>query len=152
MRIFPGARPAPILPLAPAIGAALLFAGSAWLAPLAKAEDTAGQAAAIQEPVELSRQKAGSPTFAELQAKLDSSDQVAVLHALQMALNNTGDGGTFLWKKNKRDLKGIIRPTTAFRNAYGQVCRHVIYGLSLGRYRKQIELVACREAGGRWRL
>ncbi len=98
------------------------------------------------------RAKPAIQSLAELQANLDSSDQIAVLTALQSALNEIGDGGSYIWKKQDTSLKGIIRPTTAFRNAYGQICRHVIYALSLGDYRKQIEIIACREAGGRWRL
>lgn len=152
MSISPGAGSAPTLPFAPVIGAGLLVAGSLWIAPLAIAADSASPALPVRKPVQLSRQTAGTPTFAELQARLDKGDQVAALHALQMALNQVGDGATFHWKKDNRDLKGIIKPTTAFRNSYGQVCRHVVYALSLGDYRKQIEFVACREAGGRWRL
>lgn len=152
MRISRGAGSAPTLPLAPVIGAGLLFAGSLWIAPLARAADDAGPPLPVRKPVESSRELVGTPTFAELQARLDKGDQIAALHALQMALNQVGDGTTFQWKKNNRDLKGIIKPTTAFRNSYGQICRHVVYALSLGKYRKQIEFVACREAGGRWRL
>lgn len=91
-------------------------------------------------------------SWAELQKNLGAGDQVAVLQALQLALNRIGDGGTFMWKKHDTNLKGIIKPTAAFRNAGGQICRHVIYMLSLGDFRKQIEIIACREADGRWRL
>jgi len=91
-------------------------------------------------------------SFAELQTMLDEGDQVTALHALQIALSQIGDGATFAWKKNNKDLKGVIKPTAVFRNSDGQICRHVIYALALGPYRKQIEFIACREAGGRWRL
>ncbi|RMF04248.1 MAG: hypothetical protein D6773_06670 [Alphaproteobacteria bacterium] len=91
-------------------------------------------------------------SFQELRARLDKGDKITALHALQLALNQVGDGAVFTWTKNSKGLKGIIKPTAAFRNADGQICRHVIYALALGPYRKQIEFIACREAAGRWRL
>lgn len=134
MRTIPSAKPARRLLLSAAAGANLLIAG-----PVFASERPQQPRPAIQ-------------SLSELQANLGTSDQVAVLSALQLALNQIGDGGTYVWKKSDTKLKGMIRPTAAFRNANGQVCRHVIYALALGAYRKQIEFIACREAGGRWRL
>ncbi len=133
LRTFPraGRRAARLLRLLVAVG--LLAAQPALAGP-------ASHEAATKAP----------PTA--LPGRLDNSDRLAALHALQMALNQVGDGGTFVWKKDDRGLMGIIKPTAAFRNANGQVCRHVIYAIALNGYRRQIELVACREAGGRWRL
>lgn len=91
-------------------------------------------------------------SFSALRARLDHTDQLIALRALQMALTQVPDGGTFVWRKRSRSLKGLIKPTKAFRNAHGQVCRHLVYALSLGRYMKQIEGIACRNADGRWQL
>lgn len=91
-------------------------------------------------------------TLRQLKAKLDDSDRVAALRALHLALTRISDGATFVWRKRSRQLAGVIKPTAAFRNANGQVCRHLIYSLSLGRYIKSIESVACRDAKGRWQL
>lgn len=88
----------------------------------------------------------------QLRAKLDDSDRLAALRALHMALSRVSDGATFIWRKKSRKLAGVIKPTMAFRNAKGQVCRHLIYSLSLGKYVKSIEGVACRDSDGRWRL
>ena len=90
--------------------------------------------------------------LAELRSKLDSKDQIVALRALHMALSQVPDGGTFVWRKKSRSLKGMIKPSKAFRNADGQVCRHVIYALVLGSYTKQIEGIACRQDDGRWQL
>lgn len=148
MRTFPGARSAPLLAAALFLAAIPAQAGSAIAA-----SGLAGPQRPNPPPShKVAREPAESLSLPELRARLDRSDRVAALHALHMALNNTADGGTFIWKKDDRGLKGVIKPTNAFRNAYGQVCRHVIYAISLGRYRKQIEFVACREAGDRWRL
>ena len=90
--------------------------------------------------------------LAELRSKLDGKDQVIALRALHLALTQVPDGGTFVWKKASRSLKGMIKPSKAFRNTDGQLCRHVIYALALGRYLKQIEGIACRQDNGRWQL
>lgn len=148
MRTFPGAVAPSLLATAIAVGAILSPRAPVSARPAVSAVPLPDRAARSDAAL----QKSDLPSFVELQSRLDQSDQVAALQALQMALNQVADGGTFFWKKNNRDLKGFIKPTGVFRNASGQICRHVIYGISLGRYRKQIEIVACREAGGRWRL
>lgn len=91
-------------------------------------------------------------TLADLRARLDASDQLAALVALHFALSQLGDGSTYVWRKSSRDLSGAIRPTMAFRNESGQICRHVIYVLALGSYSKSIEGIACRDWSGRWTL
>lgn len=88
----------------------------------------------------------------KLRAELSYKDHVVALRALHMALTQVPDGGTFVWRKKSRSLKGFIQPTKAFRNAEGQVCRHIVYALALGRYIKQIEGIACRQDDGRWQL
>ncbi len=90
--------------------------------------------------------------LADLRSKLDYRDHVVAMRALHLALSQVPDGGTFVWQKKSRSLKGLIKPTRAFRNADGQLCRHVIYALVLGRYTKQIEGIACRLENGRWQL
>lgn len=148
MLTFQGARSAPLILVACTLAALPCAAGIA----AAASETAETRSASPKAPYAVARQSEESLSLPELRARLDESDRVAALHALNMALNRTADGATFIWQKNNRNLKGVIKPTSAFRNAHGQVCRHVIYAISLGRYRKQIELVACREAGGRWRL
>jgi len=91
-------------------------------------------------------------SLAKLRAQLDYKDQLIAMRALHLALTQVPDGGSFVWRKNSRSLKGLIKPTKAFRNSDGQVCRHLIYAMSLGRYQKRIEGVACRTGDGTWQL
>ena len=91
-------------------------------------------------------------TLADLRSRLDQKDHIVAMRALHLALNQVEDGGTFMWRKRSRSLKGMIKPSKAFRNAEGYVCRHVIYALSLGRYLKQIEGIACRRNDVSWQL
>lgn len=93
-----------------------------------------------------------TPSLAELRARLNESDRRVALSALHIALTRISDGATYVWRKSGRNLIGTIKPTSAFRNANGQVCRHVIYTLTLGRYHKRVEGIACRGISGRWSL
>jgi hypothetical protein len=88
----------------------------------------------------------------ELRARLDQSDRQAAYQALQLALNELGDGVTLVWKRPARGLVGRIKPVSAFRDDKGRICRHIFYSLSLGGYEREIEGNACREADGSWML
>ncbi|MDA7948421.1 MAG: hypothetical protein MPJ78_13225 [Hyphomicrobiaceae bacterium] len=90
--------------------------------------------------------------FAQLRAQLGYGDRVVAMRALHLALSQVPDGGAFVWRKRSRSLKGVIKPSKPFRNDGGQICRHVIYALALGRFVKQIEGIACRQDDGRWQL
>jgi surface antigen len=88
----------------------------------------------------------------ELKARLDRSDRVAAVQALELALSELGDGVTLIWQRPERGLVGRIKPVSVFRDDKGRVCRHVVYSLALGAYQRQIEGVACREPDGTWTL
>jgi surface antigen len=88
----------------------------------------------------------------ELKARLDRSDRMAAVQALELALSELGDGVTLVWQRPERRLVGRIKPVSAFRDDSGRVCRHVVYSLALGAYQRQIEGVACRESDGSWSL
>ena len=90
--------------------------------------------------------------LSQLKAQLEYGDRVIAMRSLHLALTQVPDGGTFVWRKKSRSLKGVIRPSKPFRNNSGQICRHVIYALALGPYNKQIEGIACRQNDGRWQL
>jgi hypothetical protein len=122
---------------------------SALAEPGSKSPDQAGLTATAAPP---SPEQNPVRRLAELRSKLDGKDQIIAMRALHMALSQVPDGGTFVWQKKSRSLKGMIKPSKAFRNANGQVCRHIIYALALGRYTKQIEGIACRQDDGRWQL
>ena len=93
-----------------------------------------------------------TPEFAELKAKLDGSDRQATAQALQLALNELGDGVTLVWRRPEHALEGRIKPMSAFRDDHGRICRHIVNSLSLGGYTREIEGVACRELDGSWSL
>ena len=90
--------------------------------------------------------------FAELRAKLDGTDRAVAMNALQVALSELGDGGTLIWKRPSRELTGVIKPVSPFRDDEGRVCRHLTYSLSLGTFVREVEGIACREPSGSWSL
>ena len=91
-------------------------------------------------------------TFYELRSDLSENDRQVALRALHIALNQLSDGAAFVWRSKARKLTGVIRPTIAFRDDDGRVCRHVVYTVALGRYQKRIEGIAWRSLNGSWML
>jgi|GEM_PF-485443 len=138
MRTF--RRNAPII-----IGAgALVFLSLAPAPSLLKPEESGAKA-------EIASDK-GRPSFGQLKAQLDWSDRIAALKALELALSELGDGATLVWQRRERHLVGRIRPESPFHDDKGRLCRHIVYSLALGAYRRQIEGDACREPDGSWSL
>ena len=90
------------------------------------------------------------PTVWELKQNLTEIDYQTALTALNDALNEVPDGVTYFWQRTESSLKGMVKPTRAFRDSHGQICRHIVYALSLGDYIKQIEGIACRNHEGDW--
>jgi surface antigen len=90
--------------------------------------------------------------LAEIKARLGGSDRSVAMNALDVALNELGDGATLVWKREARALAGVIRPIAAFRDDKGRICRHLIYSLSFGQYARQVEGIACRGSDGVWSL
>jgi surface antigen len=88
--------------------------------------------------------------LSELKARLDQSDRMAAMQALELALSELGDGVTLVWQRPERSLVGRIKPMSAFRDDRGRICRHVVYSLAFGSFQRQIEGVACREQDGSW--
>lgn len=127
------------------IGASALVLSVFALAPLPlKAGESGAEATAALKGRQLG--------LGQLKARLDNSDRVAAVQALELALSELGDGVTLVWKRPERGLVGRIKPVSAFRDDRGRVCRHVLYSLALGTYQRQIEGVACRESDGSWSL
>ncbi len=88
----------------------------------------------------------------DLRATLDDNDEVATLDAISVALNQVGDGSTYIWQRLHGRLSGVFQPTQSFKDNGGNVCRHLIITLTSGRHRQQTEGIACRLATGRWQL
>ncbi len=94
----------------------------------------------------------GTPSFRQLKARLDWSDRIAALKALELALSELGDGTTLVWQRRERHLVGRIRPDSPFQDGKGRLCRHIVYSLALGAHQRRVEGNACREPDGSWSL
>jgi hypothetical protein len=123
---------------------------------LAPARETAAQEARPAQPPctcptpPQAPAAAPRPKFAD--HSLDSSDEIATLEAIGMALTQTGDGSSFVWHRNNGRLSGVVHPTLSFKDAAGRVCRHIVLVLTTGYRSGRVEGVACRLADGRWQL
>ncbi len=97
--------------------------------------------------------KSARPKFADLTPHtLDEQDEIAALESIQVGLSRMDDGNPFVWKRANGRLSGIVRPTSSFRNAKGNLCRHVVVLLTTGYKTSTAEGIACRLANRRWVL
>ena len=83
---------------------------------------------------------------------LDDADAVAALDGISIALTEVGDGGSYVWRRTDGRLSGMAQPTTSFRDATGQPCRHLIVVLNATDHSAKFEGTACRTAAGQWHL
>jgi hypothetical protein len=124
----------------------VLFAG-----PDAKAGEPTADRPACTCPS--ATEKSPRPKFAEFSARvLDESDEIAALESVQLGLSRMDDGASFIWRRHNGRLSGVVRPTSSFRSAKGDLCRHVVVLLTTGFKTRTAEGVACRLANGRWQL
>jgi hypothetical protein len=97
--------------------------------------------------------KSTRPSFAELtDRRLDEADEIAALESIQVGLSRMDDGEPFVWRRSNGKLSGIVRPTVSFRNAKGDLCRHVVVLLTTGFKTSTREGIACRATNRRWVL
>lgn len=92
------------------------------------------------------------PALADLKSALDDNDAIAALEAVQLALTEVGDGATYVWHRRNGRLSGAIQPTSSFKDAAGQVCRHIVVAMTSGNYSRKAEGIACRRGDGVWVL
>lgn len=83
---------------------------------------------------------------------LNDLDEAATLHALHVGLTEVPDGANFVWRRSHGRLSGVVRPLFSFKNATGEVCRHVVVTLRSGDRTRTVEGAACRQPDGRWVL
>jgi len=97
-----------------------------------------------------------APTFAPNEARpserLGSADEIATLHAINLALFSVGDGGAYVWRRGNGAINGVVRPTTSFKTKTGEVCRHIVVKLNSGLYSRRTEGIACLSREGVWTL
>lgn len=103
------------------------------------------------EPMPVNR---AQPALAgpDLRTTLDDTDEVATLDAIHTALSQVADGATYVWHRNHGRLSAILQPTQSFKDASGNVCRHLVVMLMSGAATRKTEGIACRMATGRWQL
>lgn len=93
------------------------------------------------------------PKFADLKPhSFDERDEYAALESVQFALTEVGDGATYVWHRAHGRLSGVVQPTSSFKDAAGNVCRHLVIMLTSGTHTKKTEGIACRLASGIWQL
>jgi hypothetical protein len=92
------------------------------------------------------------PKFAETNAHLDESDEIAALEAIRVALTEVGDGGSYVWYRQHGRLSGVVQPTASFKDVAGRVCRHILLIMTVGAATGRAEGIACRLGDGRWQL
>lgn len=83
---------------------------------------------------------------------LDIYDEVAALDAVRIALNEVGDGGSYVWQRHHGRLSGVVQPTGSFKDKSGLPCRHIVMMLSSTTTSKKTEGIACRMPDGNWQL
>lgn len=83
---------------------------------------------------------------------LNDLDEIAALNALHVGLTEVPDGANFVWRRSHGRLSGIVRPLFSFKNANGDVCRHIVVTLRSGDHERTVEGAACRRSDGRWVL
>ncbi|MCL4764683.1 MAG: hypothetical protein KJZ80_00435 [Hyphomicrobiaceae bacterium] len=107
--------------------------------------------ATAAEPEKQPEPRAGSGA-AMARLALDASDETAALQAVHIGLTQVPDGATFVWRRAHGRLSGAVRPVSSFKNAEGDVCRHLVLTLRSGAYTRTVEGAACRSPDGRWTL
>ena len=92
------------------------------------------------------------PKLAGIPPPLDLADEIAVLESVQLALSRVADGSSYVWHRSHGRLSGVVRPTSSFKDARGQVCRHITVVLNSLDTTKRTEAIACRLGNGVWQL
>lgn len=97
-------------------------------------------------------QRGRVPRLARLAPRLDAADEIAALESVQLALSQVADGSSYVWHRSHGLLSGIVRPTSSFKDAQGQICRHIVVVLNSIDTTKRTEAIACRQDNGIWQL
>ena len=95
------------------------------------------------------QKKTVSPSFS-LKQKHSLYQKKFALRAIEIALTRVADGGAYRWRYKRSRLEGKVKPTTTYKNAAGQLCRHIHYSLKNGSYQKKSQALACRNTVGNW--
>lgn len=127
-----------------AVVATLVFGAFGLLIPLMASDSAIAQGNA-------NRSAETSPAVSNAR-KLSPNDRIAAMESVQFALSEVGDGASYVWRRGRGKLSGLIQPTQSFLDSKGRVCRHIIVLLSFEAKAKKTEAVACRLDNGVWRF
>lgn len=94
-----------------------------------------------------SRSQVVEPEHAIVRNGRLGNNEFAILRNLQVALSRVADGSTYVWHGADSNLSGTIKPTATFRGSDGLVCRHLVAQITSRGTSRQIEGIACRQAG-----
>lgn len=101
---------------------------------------------------EVSAPQSHESDFPLMRPRLDPSDEVAALEAVEIALTQAGDGATYVWQRGQGRIGGAVRMTNTFRDVDGRICRHLVMQIRQGTYSRRTEGIACRGEDGVWIL
>jgi hypothetical protein len=122
----------------------LIFASSALLA--------GQEAEAGEDRPEVSRTPPPVRDLPGISAAIDESDAATALDAIRITLSEVSDGGSYVWHRHDGRLSGMAQPTSSFKDASGQACRHLIVVLNTPDRSRKVEGIACQMADRRWQL
>ncbi|HRD75950.1 MAG TPA: hypothetical protein PK264_08425 [Hyphomicrobiaceae bacterium] len=107
-----------------------------------------------ESPSDMRRRLWPQPKLADARPSttLEPTDELGALEAVNEALEETGDGSSYVWHGPNGRLSAVIQPTSSFRDRSGRICRHLHVLLNAGEVTRKAEGIACRSALGVWSL
>lgn len=107
-----------------------------------------------ESPAEMRRRLWPQPKLADArpEAELQPTDELGALEAVSVALDETGDGASYVWHGPHGRLSAVVQPTASFRDHGGRICRHLHILLNSGDTTRKAEGIACRNGLGVWTL
>jgi hypothetical protein len=107
-----------------------------------------------ESPTEMRRRLWPQPKLADARPELnlEPADEIGALEAVSVALDETGDGASYVWHGPHGRLSAVVQPTSSFRARDGRICRHLHILLNSGETTRKAEGIACRNGLGIWSL
>jgi hypothetical protein len=83
---------------------------------------------------------------------LGASVSQAIDQNFQLALEKKRSGQKLRWQLPRQSASGMTQPIATFRAAKNRFCRHYVQTVTIGQSDRTYFGMACRDAGGRWRI
>ncbi|MGF1649835.1 MAG: RT0821/Lpp0805 family surface protein [Hyphomicrobiaceae bacterium] len=116
-----------------------------------RAERESGTAPVTAEPSSAPSNLKGTTPDAR-KPRLGGQERAHMLEAIATALEEVPDGSTYVWHRTSGGLSAFIKPTAAFADRDGRVCRTIEVTIVLADRERAASGAACRETDGTWRL